>query len=70
MVQRLIVSRAGSRVPVPDLIAYRRAGQWTDPEHVEQVLRLLATPGTTSPLTAYHMTWDRTISDADPSVHL
>jgi len=70
VVQRLIVPTRRFNTPVPDLVAIRRHGQWTDPGQVGEILGLLATPGATSPLAGYHMTWDRATSDADPSVHL
>ncbi|MGV9878306.1 hypothetical protein [Streptomyces sp. NPDC003006] len=69
-VQRLIIAGAESGASVPDMVDVLENSQWSEPQRSEQVLRTIASPGATTPLTVYDVNLDGPFSDADPSVHM
>lgn len=69
--QRLIIDGAGPGAPIPDMVdVLEEHGQWCDPLLTERILRIVGSPGVTTPLTNYDMDLDGPFSDSDPSIHL
>ncbi|WP_447037692.1 hypothetical protein [Streptomyces sp. DSM 118878] len=69
-VERLIIDGAESGASVPDMVSVLEHGQWSDTELRDRVLRIVESPGATTPLTIYDVDLDGPFSDVDPSVHM
>ncbi|MFJ6851418.1 hypothetical protein ACIQM3_12900 [Streptomyces sp. NPDC091271] len=69
-VHRLIIPGDCPEPPLPDMVAVRANGQWSDEEQAESALRVIGAPGMTTPLTGYDVDLSGPFSDSDPSVHM
>ncbi|MGW5861928.1 hypothetical protein ACWFRJ_07105 [Streptomyces sp. NPDC055239] len=69
-VERLIIEGSEAGAPVPDMVDVQEEGRWCDAPRTAEVLRIISSPGATTPLTGYDVNLDGPFSDSDPSVHM
>ncbi|KUF17178.1 hypothetical protein [Streptomyces silvensis] len=69
-VERLIIEGGEAGASLPDMVDVLVDGCWSDAPRTETVLRIVSSPGVTTPLTSYDVNLDGPFSDADPSVHM
>ncbi|GGR78474.1 hypothetical protein GCM10010252_16430 [Streptomyces aureoverticillatus] len=69
-VERLIIEGSETGASVADMVDVLVDGRWSDAPRTEAVLRIVSSPGVTTPLTSYDVNLDGPFSDADPSVHM
>ncbi|MFE3824126.1 hypothetical protein [Streptomyces sp. NPDC059092] len=69
-IHRLIIRSDGPTEPPTDRLELLVNGRWTDAARAQTVLRLIGTPGSTTPLTGYDIDLAGPFSDSDPSVHM
>lgn len=69
-IHRLIISAGQRTAPVPDGIAVRRLGDWSEPDDAAAALEIIGQGRATTPLTGYDLSLDGPFGDADPSCYL
>ncbi|WP_030568846.1 hypothetical protein [Streptomyces aureocirculatus] len=69
-VERLIIEGSEAGASLPDMVDVLVDGRWSDAPRTEAVLRIVSSPGITTPLTSYDVDLDGPFSDADPSIHM